>query len=237
MLMWAARNRVGVNIGQRSVPSFTLTEHGRRMFSKQLGAPVLEDYLGITVFKAVPTPRFVRCEGKAVLRKSTEAFIEDVAASYGKRRFSSPKSEVATELYAASHFEASPSARFLALFVSLEALLAPLPRSKTAQEHIEMIIETTKVADIPSDEKQSLVGALAGLKNESIAQTARRIASKLLGNETYGGVPADQFFSKLYRVRNNFVHRGIVDQKELHVLVGEMDRFVSNILQHHFVEF
>jgi hypothetical protein len=62
------------------------------------------------------------------------------------------------------------------------------------------------------------------------------MASELLGNETYNGLRADDFFSRLYRTRNDLVHRGVVDREELHVLVGEADRYVSNILQRHFVE-
>jgi hypothetical protein len=132
VLMWASRNRAGVNVGQHSIRGFALSEYGRKMFSEQLGAPVLEDHLGITIFEAEPTPRFLRFNAKAVLGKSTEAFIENVVGSYGKLRFSSSKAELSAELYAASHFEASPSARFLALFMSLEALLTPLPRSEKA---------------------------------------------------------------------------------------------------------
>lgn len=236
LLMWASRNRVGVNVGQHSIRGFALSDYGRQMFSEQIGSPVLEDHLGITIFEAEPTPRFLRFHAKGVVGKSTEAFIENIVDSYGKLSFSSPKAELAAELYAASHFESSPSARFLALFMSLEVLMAPLPRSELAQRHIERIVEATKSADIPADDKQSLVGALAWLKNQSIAQTGRRMANELLGNNIYHSLRSDDFFTKLYRTRNDLVHRGVVDGKELHVLVGEADRFISDMLQRHFVE-
>jgi len=73
------------------------------------------------------------------------------------------------------------------------------------------------------------------LKNQSIAHTGRRLAEELLGNATYQSLRAGEFFNKLYKTRNDLVHRGVVDRDALHVLVGDTDQFVSDILQRHFV--
>ena len=131
------------------------------MFSEQFGAPIIEDHLGITTFEPEPPPRFVGIRVKGVVSKSTEAFVENFERSFQKLEFKSPRAQLATELYAASHFETSATARFLALFTTLESLMTPAPRSEAARKHVEQLIEATNAADIPYDDKRSLTGAIA----------------------------------------------------------------------------
>ena len=89
---------------------------------------------------------------------------------------------------------------------------------------------------MPDDDKNSLLGALGWLKNRSIAQTGRTLAIQLLTGNTYDSLDPGSFFQKVYKLRNDLVHRGAFDPNALHVLVGEIERFVSDILQHQFVE-
>jgi hypothetical protein len=236
VLMYATTNRIGINVGQHSIRGFVITDEGKRMLSEQFGEPIIEDHLGITIFEAEPAPRFVGIHAKGVVGKSTEAFIESVERSFQRLEFNSPRAELAAELYTASHFETSANARFLALFMTLEALMTPAPRSQAARKHVEQLIDATKAADIPDDDKRSLAGAIAWLKNQSIAQTGQRMANELLGDATYQSLRAGEFFNKLYKTRNDLVHRGVVDRDALHILVGDADQFVSDILRRHFVD-
>lgn len=47
--------------------------------------------------------------------------------------------------------------------------------------------------------------------------------------------PAD-FFSQLYKIRNNMVHKGDIDPKQIHDLIGDMDQFISDLLLTQYVE-
>ena len=71
-----------------------------------------------------------------------------------------------------------------------------------------MVIAPSKAADIPQDDKLSLLGAIAWLKNQSIAQTGRKMAEDLLGDARFQSLRAEEFFYKMYKTRNDLVHRG-----------------------------
>ena len=135
-----------------------------------------------------------------------------------------------------SHFETSASARFLAMFMTLEVLMTHTGRSDAARGHVERLIQITKAADIPQDDKLSLLGAIAWLKNQSIAQTGRKMAEDLLGDARFQSLRAEEFFYKMYKTRNDLVHRGIVNPDALHTLVGDADQFVSEILQRRIID-
>jgi len=235
LLYYAASNRVGIDLG-RCAPAGGLTKAGKELFSKKLGAPVLDDYLGLTIFEAELHPLFVQFHAKAVVGKATQTFVGTVGDAFRRYSFSSSRAELATELFTMSHFEGTPSARFLSLFMSLETLMEPAPRSDAAREHVRTLIEATKDAELPQPDKKLLLGALGRLQNESILQTGKKIAQALLADNLYDSLPPDKFFSKVYTLRNNLVHRGIVDRDELSRILGEMDRFVSDILCRQFVD-
>lgn len=235
LLYYAITDRVGIDFGKYE-PAGGLTKAGKEMFSAQLGAPVLNDRLGLTVFEAESNPRFIRIPATFSVGKSTQAFVDTVSDAYRRYVLVSPRAEVAIELFTISYFESTPSARFLSLYMSLETLLEPLPRSAEAQEHVNALIEITRSAKVPEEDKQSLLGALGWLNKESIAQTGRKVADKLLGGNLYDSLPPGQFFAKIYRMRNDLVHRGVADRNELARVVGELGRFVGDILRHQFNE-
>lgn len=236
VLYYAVSNRVGINVGQHRIQNFALTNAGRQYYEELVGARILEDHLGITIFEAEPPPRFLGMNFKGVVGKSVDTFTESVRTTLGGLRFRSPRVELAAEVYAMSHFEASGSARFLALFMTIEALIEPRPRSEAVTRHIDLLLEKTETANISEEEKKSLLGGISWLKNQSIGRTGRQLAAELLAGRTYQSLSAAEFFTKIYRTRNDLVHRGKVDHQALHTLVGDTDQFVSDLLQRHFDE-
>jgi len=52
----------------------------------------------------------------------------------------------------------------------------------------------------------------------------------------YFSMASEQFFKKIYETRSGMVHRGKVDPQELHSMLGDVDQFVSDILQAQFIE-
>ncbi len=121
-------------------------------------------------------------------------------------------------------------------------LFEPSSRSAEAQEHVSALIESTKDAEFPEDldkgrgDKESLLDALKWLKKESIAQTGKKMADKLLPGNQYNSLSPAQFFAKIYRMRNNLMHRGVADRNKLSRIMSELERFVSDILLRQFNE-
>jgi hypothetical protein len=106
--------------------------------------------------------------------------VDDLSAAIGRFEFATEQSEIAAGIYAISHFVGRPPARFLLLFVSLEALFKPMPRSEAAQNHVQSLIEITQRAQVSTDERDAIISALTFLKSKSIADRSRA------GSETSG---------------------------------------------------
>lgn len=233
VIKYSINKRVGIDIGNNELPG-GLTIEGKKYLSDQYGSPVLQDSLGITVFEATPTPLFFRFQMKGVVGKSTEDFVESVKKDFKKISHVSKKAELASELFVMSHLEATTRARFLAIFMSLEALFEPIKRSEDVQEHVDYLISKTKKSGINRSDKDSMIGALSWLKSESISQTGKRIASDLLSGNTYFDLEPVLFFKRIYELRNGLIHRGSVNTAELHSIISEFERFVSDILEKQF---
>lgn len=237
LLRRATAMRQGIDLGQQSLKSFGMSDYGKQYVAELLKVhAVQEDYLGITVFRDDPKPKFVRMNPTGIVSSQAQALVDDLSAAVGRYAFATKESEIAAGIYAISHFVGRTPARFLLLFVSLEALFKPTPRSKVAQNHVQSLIETTKQAQIPTDERESIGSALTFLKSKSIAQTGRELASIILEGQTYEGMDAATFFSHVYKMRNEIVHRGGIDPAAIHSILGEFDRFVSDLISHHYVE-
>jgi hypothetical protein len=204
---------------------------GKQWIGQQIGAEaVLEDHLGITVFPTLPRPSFVRTNITGKVSKPAEALVEDLRSIVGQRCFLSSKAETAAAIYAFSHFVGPAPARFLMLFVALEALFKREKRSFQWRNHIEYLAAVTKASDLSSEDMQSLLSELSLLHKDSIGSTGRRFDDITLGEQLYDSLLPGPFFIKIYKVRNNLVHRGRIEPETMHVLVGEVDRFVADIV-------
>jgi hypothetical protein len=234
LLLISARTHRGLDLGQNSLRSFGISQYGKKMIADAIGAQaVVEDHLGITVYPTDPKARFVRMDMKAVVGRPAQAFVTDLAALVGRYRLASSRAEIAAGLYALSHFVGRAPARFLMLFVALEALLEPSPRSPRVRDHVDALISNTKMSALSDEEKMALCSALSFQKAESIAATGRSFSDRLLSGSVYDSLSPVEFFSKIYRVRNDLVHRGLIDPGALQSLVGEVDRFVGDLISKH----
>lgn len=237
LLRRAAAMRRGIDLGQQSLKGFGMSAYGKQYVADMLKVhAVQEDHLGITIFRDDPKPKFVRMNATGIVSSQAQALVDDLAASVGRYKFATGESETAAGIYAISHFVGRAPARFLLLFVSLEALLKPSPRSEVSQSHVQSLIEATQEANIPKDEREAIASALTFLKSQSIAQTGRALATTLLDGQKYEGMDPAQYFLHIYKMRNNIVHRGKIEPAAVHAILGEFDRFVSDLIGRHYVE-
>lgn len=237
LLRRATAMRRGIDLGQQSLKSFGMSAYGKQYVADLLKVhAVQEDHLGITVFRDDPKPKFVRMNATGLVSSQAQALVDDLSAAVGRYKFATEESEIAAGIYAISHFVGRAPARFLLLFVSLEALFKPMPRSEAAQKHVQSLIETTKQAQVPTDEREAIASALTFLKSQSIAQTGRELAATLLEGQTFEGMDAATFFSHVYKMRNDIVHRAKIEPAAVDAILGEFDRFVSELISRYYVE-
>jgi hypothetical protein len=237
LLLYAAKKRTGVDLGQDSLRSFAISPYGRELLEQSLGASrILEDHLGVTVYRSDPKPTFVRMNMTATVSTQASSMTQALQETVGRFKFINARAEVAAGLYSLSHYAGRPAARFLLLFIALEALLMPRDRPESTQLHVDTLVAMTKAAPgLPQSEKDALCSALQFQKRQSIASAGRELASRLPANETYDGLGAVPFFTRIYKVRNDLVHRGLLDHVKMHSLVSEVDRFVAELVAIHAV--
>lgn len=237
LLRRATAMRQGIDLGQQSLKGFGMSAYGKQYVAELFKVhAVQEDHLGITVYRDDPKPKFVRMNATGLVSSQAQALVDDLSDAVGRYKFTTEESEIAAGIYAISHFVGRAPARFLLLFVSLEALFKPMPRSEVAQKHVQSLIEATKQAQIPEDERDAITSTLTFLKSRSIAQSGRELAATLLEGRTYEGMNATKFFSHIYKMRNDIVHRGKIEPGAVHSILGEFDRFVSELISQHYAD-
>lgn len=139
---------------------------------------------------------------------------------------------LAAELYGASFFDVAFRSRFITLVTAVEALLdAPLRSNE-----IQVFVNDAKakanslVADPAT--RQAVVSSLEWLKNDSIGQTGRALAERLLVNLEYAGLSAGKIFSHCYRLRSEIVHNGKTSDPTIDLLQlsNACQAFVADLL-------
>lgn len=226
-----ARQRVGADFGLRAPKGF-FTDHGLSFLEQQLGQRVLNSVHGLMVFETEPRPRFALMKADPLRGVNQGMFESAFSAAASMKPQLSEREIVAFSLFNASFFRQSADSRFLLLMMAIEALLDLRPRSEAAQSHVDSLIKQTQTAALPQVDKDSMVGALRWLANESISQAGRNLTQARLGERTYKEMPASRFFTYCYGLRSALVHGSIPYPTfdEISSVVGQLESFVSDLL-------
>lgn len=201
-----ARSRVAGDLGERA-PKGYMTDFALARMAESGGRPVLNDQHGVMIYESEPTPLLIGT-GTPTLRVNVrkEVFVDAFrfAASQGLR--TGPTHQLAFEFFSASFFTVSADARFLLLFMGIEALIVQPQRSTAVQKTIGAIEKlVSEERALSSQEADSLLGSIKWLRVESIRQAGRRLMGSL-GDAEYSGRSAEELFLHAYDTRNRLVH-------------------------------
>lgn len=234
---WGARLRVsfaaslvGADFGLRA-PQAHFTEYGLKWFAEQRDGRVLPDAHGVLVFECDPRAEFLNLQPELIALRGTQQLLERIATATEKDITTTKTEELAFDLFSGSFFEPTPDGRFLMLTMAVETLAQREPRAEAAIEHVDQLIAATRAANLPADERESLLGALETLKTESTSRACQRLA-QTLGDRTYDGRTPASFFGRCYRLRSALVHgeEPRPTFEEVNGQVGPLERFVSDLL-------
>jgi hypothetical protein len=226
-----ARQCVGADFGSRA-PESKLTEHGLDAVSASEGRRCLNDRHGLCAFESEPPPRFIRFNAKlgrridpAILSRNLGALLKDSPSLDAGE-------SVAFELFNSSFFERGPDGRFMLLMMAIEALIRPADRESQSVRVIESFIAQVRSSDIPSSDKQSIMGSLSYMKQESIGQAGRRMVQERLGGNKYSGKAAAKYFTDCYSLRSRLVHGHdpFPQADEIRQACATLEVFVSDLL-------
>jgi hypothetical protein len=226
-----ARSRVGADFGSRA-PKGLFTNAGLRLLEQQNGQRMLNDDHGSMVYSSEPSPRFVSFSAKLLRGANREAFQNDYAQALAATPNLSEREVLAFDLFNASFFQTTADTRFLLLTMAIEAIIELSDRDALSVKHVASLVAATKAAAIPDADKQSILGSLAWLRQESIGQGGRRLVTQRLGNRLYEGKVAANYFTDVYHMRSSLVHGSIPYPtfNDVSRVVGNLEVFVSDLL-------
>ena len=229
LMLYSIRSHVGIDLGKNHSTG-GMSNHLKKVLESQSGAQFFDDVHGLFIYDGMEETRFVHVgDATLIAGHSMGAFVEQFQQAHSSEFAPTPKQEVAFELFGAAQFELSLRSRFLTLVMSIESLLDPIDRERPVQDHVRTLIERTEQSELSTNERESLVGSLRWLLKDSIGRTGTKLATRLLGGNTYGGTIPGRFFRHCYDLRSQLVHRG-ESADDLGTVAGELERFVADLL-------
>lgn len=230
-----ARLRVGVDYGDRAASGGGFTEAMIDKIKNEHGIRVINERPGVMVYETEPSPVFASSTGRAALAVQAFQFERVFSAAMEDVEPLSPHERVSIALYNAAFFEESQDARFLLHMMALEALIQPQERSPEALRHVEHLVdETRRAVHLAQADRDSLCGALEGLRQQSIGQAGRALVRRLEGR-SYGGFDAVAFFGNCYSLRSRLVHgdNPLPSRDEVGSAAASLELMVSDLLAGH----
>ncbi|HUT03227.1 MAG TPA: hypothetical protein VM163_04985 [bacterium] len=237
LLLWAVRNRMGIDLGGRPPRAF-ITSAGLQWQERQIGAPVRAAVHGIDVYEHIDGLVFVALNFEASVGKAARAFVEQVAGAIKTPLAMSPKQELAGEILSASYFEPSDRSRFITRMTAVEALLDPQPRPPAAQDLVARLVEIVNKSGLDDATRAAMSGSLQWLKQESIGQAGRALATRLLPGRIYLELAPGRFFTFCYGLRSSILHSGTVPAEvtDFPSVCAAAHEFVCDLLIASFAE-
>lgn len=195
---------------------------------------ILNEVNGLLVYETNPEPLLAKIgSATAGLVTSDEKFL-DIFKNISKASYSlSERERISYTLFSDSFFTSNGYARFLFLVMAVEILIDFQPKSVEAINLVESFISAVQNSSgIDGTEKDSLIGALRYLRNESIRQGACRLINRTLNDQEYGGIRASKFFLKCYDLRSSIVHGGqsFPSERDVDREAGRLEVLVANLI-------
>lgn len=227
-----ARCRVGVDLGDRAATG-AFTKLGLKMLEREHGTRMLNDEHGIMVFETDPGPTFVSQKATARVGAPIERFEEAFEDASDRRLQLPDHGRLSYEFFSASFFTDYADARFMLLFMGLEALIQQSSRSEHEVELVEDLCETVRGdAELSQGQRESMLGSLRWLKLESIRQAGRRLVASAQQSD-YSGFSAEELFLECYDVRNRLAHghSPAPSREEVGRLAAPLEVLVAELIQ------
>ena len=203
-----SRFGMSADLGTRTPRSWWFRA-GLKMVENMTDRTALNDEHGPMVFPTDMNPILAAIAGTANVIRTTQAQRWEKAFLFAlnSQHTLTERERTAFDLYCGAFLaNTSPDARFVLHFAALETLLEGLPRPDAVVQHVNRLIQLTEDANLPQEERTSLVGSLRWLRSYSIRSSGRKLVRDRLGDREYGNRPAERLFLDCYDLRNRLLH-------------------------------
>lgn len=188
---------------------------------------------GLAVYPEEPQPLIASGQAGLTVQRNWERTVQELLPDLHESELSlDERTSLACSLYGSAQSTNSPRATFLFLVTAIESLLEPEERSEGAVSLVDGFIEKVKMSCLDESERDSLIGSLRWLRQDSITRTGEQLVEKHLGEAEYDGMEAPDFFRKCYSIRSELLHEGEPKDESIDVfrLANSLDEMVSNLL-------
>lgn len=208
------------------------SDAGLAYLQQRFGCPIRNDVHGIDIYEPLENLKFVSIGADAVVGKNPATFVEVFERELLGKRTLTEKQVLAGEIYSASFFDISPRSRLLTLMTAVEALLEPARRPEPVQALVTEMQQLSRASMIDETTKISITSSLQWLRSDSIGESGRKLAARLLPSQLYGGRSSAAFFGFCYSLRSQIVHRGATEDAMVDILslADNAEVFVSELL-------
>lgn len=119
--------------------------------------------------------------------------------------------------------ETSPKIKFLATYLAMEQIVKKEMRSEKAQRLIDELIQSTNSSGLSNSEKQSLVGALGHLKEQSFSSAFTAFSKRITSPTEISNMPIPKFVSDCIKIRNKIAHNVAIEK------MPQLDNYTNNL--------
>lgn len=232
LLCYAAKNRLGIDLGKDVASTFLADTVKQRIFDEH-GVRMVDDVHGLSVYEEDYPTSCMSMKGLVLVNpRDMEYFTTELNHIVGKSRKVTAKVKLSMELLSFSYFEKSERSRFLTLVLAVEALLQPEDRPKNVRLLVDLLKKQTNCCNITDADKKSIIGSLNWLYKDSISKSLKKMANNYLSDSEYGGMSASKFISKCYDARSQLVHTGEVSDKKQNIgfLAANLELYVTHMV-------
>jgi hypothetical protein len=229
--------RIPADFGDRAPKSF-ITNYGLQMIENMTNERVLNNELGLMIYKTYPKPRFAGVKADAISTTKDQRFIQTINKAIKNNQNMIPEEQLSFDLFSASFFQDSVDSQFLMLMMAIETLIKTDRRSKEATKLVDEFIDNTmSCKSLSKPERDSLLGSLKWLLYESISQSGRKLAEKL-GTRIYNNMDPQKFFTSCYELRSKLVHGSVPrpSREEIASASLYLINFVGDLLSGHLLD-
>lgn len=145
------------------------------------------------------------CEAYGEVGYAPSIVLGELQEAYALLREPNEKLLLSMEIFCAARLESSQRAVFLALVSALEPLAQEAPLGESVDQFVAECVTQLRASAIPKELRASLEGRLNQLRQESIRQALKRLASETLPNQPEAPAAVDE----AYALRSQLIHSGV----------------------------
>lgn len=224
-----AAHNLGADFGQRT-PPFGIDPVYTAAQATDDNPVVMEDQHALVIFQTNPLPRFLHFNvGSVTIGKNWSLLHHSIQLALREGHQLNEWQHLAFSTYTSSLGQ-NPDARLVTLVSAVELLIEPQPRDAQAQAVVDELVAVVEASGLPQSEKDSMRGALSGMRCESIGQAAKTLTATV-GDRHYMGQSAPKFFARCYELRSQLVHGyALPDFDEVNQRGAELERLVGDLI-------